>query len=80
VRLRGGAGSLDPLPPEVGRDLTADEDAVASIPDADRRARDQGIGIEEFDPLAAVVPADWSEGAEFGIELDRERALRPGAT
>ena len=34
----------------------------------------------KFDPLAAVAPADWSEGAEFGIELDRERALRPGAT
>ena len=49
VRLRGGAGALDPLAAQVGGDVRAREPALAGVLDADRGAADRGARGEEVD-------------------------------
>ena len=54
--LRGGPGALDPLALQIGGDLAPVEVAVAGVLNADARARDQRLGIEEGDALPAALP------------------------
>ena len=55
-RPGGGPGALDPLALQIGRDLAPLEVSVAGVLNADARARDQRVGIEEGDALPAALP------------------------
>ena len=52
IRPRRRPGALDPLTTKVCGDVAADEAAGARVGDRDARPRDDGLRVEEGDPLA----------------------------
>ena len=52
----GRPGALDPLAHQIGRDLAPVEVSVAGVLNADARARNQRLGIEEGNALPAALP------------------------
>ena len=63
ARTRRRPRALDPLPLQIARDFGANEIALARILDRDRRAADDGVGIEEANPLALARPIGTSRDA-----------------
>ena len=49
-------GALDPLALQVGRNLAADERAVARLLHLDQRPRNVGVRIEELDAVLLARP------------------------
>ena len=56
IRLRRGAGALNPLPLKVPGNLRADEVAVAGVLNLDLRPRDGGLWVEKSHPLLVPGP------------------------
>ena len=62
------AGSLDPLPLEVGRDVRPDELSVAGVADLDLGPRDHAFGSQELDGFV-VAEAAKASFTPFGHQL-----------
>ena len=91
ARPGGGSGPLDPLPLQVVGDLRTLELPLARLLHGQRRARDDGGGVEEADPPAvpeaggpplhprlheiAAVPVEARQGLE-GLEALRGQHVR----
>src|SRR5258706_490087 len=52
--FRGGSGTLNPLAPEIGRNLAANEVAVPGVLNPDSSSRNQRVRIKEIDPLPVL--------------------------
>ena len=60
VGLRRGAGALNPLPPQIVRNVTAYEIPAPRVRDLDVRAANAGLGIEKLDALMLSRPLQAS--------------------
>src|SRR5262249_8912453 len=73
VRLRRGAGTLDPLALEVLRNRGAEDSAGAGVLNLDPGARDGGLWVEEGDSLLVSrprpAPLDTSRHHGFPVRI-----------
>src|SRR5215470_6808277 len=74
IRLGRRSRALNPLALQIRRDFAADEPAVSSVPDTNRRSRDHVVGAEEADPLmtllapTAAVESSLPDRATYDVE------------
>ena len=80
ARPCGRPGALDPLALQVGRNLAADEGAVARVLNLDQRPRNVGVRIEELDAVLLArprrSPADPVRHHLFAVVVERRQLVK----